>query len=247
MQPRLVAALVAIALCGCSGAQRIENDPDEIWYEGPDGLRADDLRLPLPMPHQVRERYRAPFIEADEDNSWMVWLTAFPCAGNQPSKVTVMSLAMEFVGADGKTIAHVRQLWSEASEVWGGWFPFQHRRWFRDGMVGKDDFRIEQALVKGYASRCAVLDVGKYGQYPAAGHIWMMRWPRDVAPAGTKRVRVHAIFRAEGSALCHVGMDRYRTDTADPEPVQEVLVSDTYGAEHGDVHVILETGDIVFN
>lgn len=246
MQQRAFLALMAIALCGCSTAPTTVNDPLEPWYEGPQGLSASDPRLPASLPHQVRERYRAPFILADDDNSWMVWLTAFPNGGGQAGRVVVMSLAMEFLGQDGQTISYVRQLWRDATEVWGGWFPYDDRRWFRNGMIGKDDFRIEFAAIKGFQSRCAILDVGKYTQHPAAGHIWMMRWPRDVAPPGSKRVRVHAVFRVEGDALCHVGLDRYETDTTDPEPVQEVLVSDTYGAEHGDVHVILETGDIEF-
>ena len=247
MQQRVCLLLVAIALSGCADTQRRQEIDSEPWYDGPQGLSAEDPRLPLPIPHHVRQRHRGRLLQADDDNSWMVWLTAFPSRGTRGGNVTVMSLAMEFLGQDGQTIAHVRQLWRDATEVWGGWFPYDDQQWFRNGMIGKDDFRIEFVTIKGFQSRCAVLDVGKYGQHPAAGHIWMMRWPRDVAPPGTMRVRIHAVFRADGDALCNVGLDRYDTETTDPEPVQEVMVSDTYSAEHGDVHVILETGDIEFD
>ena len=252
-----IGGLVLAFLSGCVGSNpgangEVKDGPPPVvhkdpWYLGRPGIAIHDPRLPPSVPYRVRERYRVSEIHANPENSWMAWFTAFPVVGSTGGEVEVYSFGLEWLSVHDDELRPtnaVMQFYLPGDTVWGGWFPFDDRTWFGQGMIAQNDFPVERREFEGYTSPCAVVDVGKHLDRRAAGHIWMKRWPRDVAPRGTVRIRIRVVMRIRGDVLCNIGLDRYHTDRTKPEPDEEVLVSDTYGNEHGIVRLVIESGDI---
>lgn len=213
------------------------------WYTATHrGLRPEQV-TPNSIPRRVRQAFRAREINANRENSWIVWASAWTRNGGRDGWALVEYLRLEAIMADGGSQIIYEQRYDEGDDIWGGWFPYNDQKWYKMGMTGENDFVARRLdLRRGESMVGACINTGQYtGRNLAAGHIWMMRWPRDVAPDGTVTLRVSARFVANGDALINVGLDRYRLDDADPEPQQECLVSDTYGGSHGPVEVTMET------
>lgn len=218
-----------------------------LWYLGPQGMAASDQRLPRPIPNHVRARYLAPQIPARRDNGWMVWASAFNAQNTRsPARAYVVSLDLFAVDSTGRQQAIYQQRYRQGGPVWGGWFRYTDTGWYIEQVAGQDTFSVKQFVDRGITYTGALIDTGAWVHVPAAGHIWQMTWPRKLAPANAVKLRVTATFKAEGNTLINVGLDRYRTSTQDPVPVQEVMVSDTYAAEHGLVTVKMTTGRIAW-
>lgn len=220
------------------------------WYAGPAGLPLHDTRLmESSIPYHVRERYRAPRIQAARSNSWIVWASAWSAPGGRGNgRAYIKSLELFVLDEQGHEFPVSAQQWQRGEDVWGGCFRYSTNDWFSDKINGQEFFRAGTFIDEsGARHQGARIDTSAVESIPAVCHIWQSRWPRDVLPAGTYRVRVKAQFVAFGEALVNVGLDRYRTDKEDDEPEQEILVSDTYSAEHGLVEVSMETAPISWN
>lgn len=218
------------------------------WYLGPQGMSASDPRLPPPIPYHVRSRYQASSIPARRDNGWIVWASAFNARGTRaPAHAYVTMLDLFAVNAAGQQIALHQQRYRVGGSVWGGWFRYTDTGWYIEQVGGQEAFKAVTFIDRGIHYIGAYIDTGAWSHVPAAGHIWQMIWPRKTAPSNAVSLRIKATFKAEGNTLINVGMDRYRTPTQDPAPAQEVLVSDTYGAEHGLVTVTMTTPPIFWS
>lgn len=228
------------------------NDEDEAeaalagWYTANRRGLAATAVTPASIPSKVRRAYRAPFINARRENSFIVWASAWTRDGGREGFAVVEHLTLEAVMADGRIVPIASQRYNTGDSVWGGWFPYTGEVWYKLGMVDENDFDVRCVTIpEGGRMTGAFINTASHtGEDAAAGHIWMKRWPRDVPPPGTVALRVSARFVARGDCLINVGMDRYRLPDADPEPEQECLVSETYSAEHGAVDVVMVTPDI---
>lgn len=205
------------------------------WYTGPDGIASTDRRMPRSVPENPRHRYQAALIEGRRANSYIAWVTAFPAAGTRGGSVAVFDLDLDWVvERDGRTelVTSSHQRYNNGDRVAGGWFPFNDQGWFQLGMNNSESFTVADRVVNGARRSAAIIDVTRFSDPQACGHIWDTHWPRLVPPAGTVAVRISCTFLVEGDALVHMGVDRYETERTKDQPDQEVLVSDTYALQH---------------
>lgn len=251
---RPLVMLGGMALSACVMTISRGQEEDRAWYLASNkaGIPASEIE-PNSVPPQVRQAYRAASIAANTSNSWMVWVNAWPRNGGKDGRVYVESISLEAIADVDSAIPIYTQRYELGDSVWGGWFPYTSELWYKLGMREENAFDVGDYR-EGNELRFtgAIIDVGARANIPAAGHIWMKCWPRNEAPPSTVRLRLRARFAVTGSAFVNVGMDRYRLCDADPEPVQEMLVSDTYGCEdtygneHGIIDVIMETVPITW-
>lgn len=218
-----------------------------LWYSGTAGIASNDPRLiNSSIPYHVRERYQASSVQASRTNSWIVWASAWSDQDDNGSgRVYITSLELYGVDKNGNEHPIQIQTWGRGQEVTGGCYRYTTTDWFGDQVDGPSFFIagafMDTNNVKQYGAR---IDTSEVEDVPAVCHIWQSRWPRDTMPEGTVKIRVKATFAAFGDALVNVGLDRYRTNTLDDRPVQEVLVSDTYSAQEGLVRVAMDTAPI---
>ena len=209
------------------------------WYAATPGLTAWANGYVPSIPWQVRQRFQAQKIVANHSNSWIVWASAWSSQGGKAAgKALIQTLELDAVDAQGNATPLDVTQWQTGTRVTGHCYQYDAWHWFGS------ETSLNEAFSSGGPNGGAVIDTGVAGALPAVCHLWQTHWPRDVAPAGTVKLRVKATFTAIGDALINVGLDRYKTSTGDDKPEQEVLVSDTYTSQQGSVTVVMDTPNI---